>query len=274
MNPMNSTAKFSQRAFYALTFLVISAGTVYAGQLGEMLVVDDRGKGLVTKIELVPPQGHEHAEYVGTTSQNGKLVMAPTLECPQRHRIAITVTQGRYFSVERDCGQVGNPHREVLTSWGVAANLYKSFQVAEASENFATAALISNEISARVGKMSLESWERIWEQALAAGNENGSSVAAMLDVEIKASKHEAPYASSWSAQTIALLGRSLNFENTIVYDPTQNQVVMTESFSQALKAYQSKQSLPETGVIDYLTLKRAAGEHIGRHIYSSPTNFQ
>lgn len=254
--------------------IVVQIGDLSAGEIGELQVVDDKGRGLVSTVRLVPPEGQSSARYVGVTTQQGKLNMDPVVDCPQSHRITIEVPAGRFLGVEKDCSEIGNPHIEVLSSWGIMANLYNNYIAFEKADDFSSAAFVASEINARVKIVSLANLSGIKAEAEASQTDIAGSVAAMADVQLRAARSnpsEVLTNNDWSARTIMMVGRAFSVDRSMAFDPLQNRVVMTSQLSNILEGYQRENSIPVTGQVDYKTLQALSGRSLGSIAYQPIT---
>ena len=165
-------------------------------------------------------------------------------------RIAATDAAG-YFSVNAKC-EPGFQIRALPNSKAYYANKIEC--VAQTSQLPLQRRVFIDNLKANAKV--LEGTNQTWEAALIY-NELAARLATMDAAEAQRAKQ----------RTLELVGSTVGVEHATKYDPQQEKVVMTPELKAALEAYQKSVGVAATGVVDYRTLTAGAEKPISSYMY-------
>ena len=132
--------------------------------------------------------------------------------------------------------------------------------------NEARAALIANDLGARVSPLELDALKANLEQAEKTGS---TALVTIFQREIDAREGQSDdqKSQSWSITGIKLFAKSQGIVNAVRYDKGQEAVVMTPEMRGTVSNFQKRHGLSQqSGVLDYQTLSKAAGVPIGSYL--------
>lgn len=186
--------------------------------------------GLGVESELFIFEESATARQLGKTDPEGNLQIEEN--CDAGLTLSVRPISSLYFPTRRDC-PLSSGSKIVVTKRAIFQNLERNAEYFEREGKHALAALIYNEIVGR---------------------------ARHFDPDIAEQAQEKVY---------DMFADFLQVESPMEYDPQQEESVMSAEYSRAVKAFQRKNALPQTGNIDYATLRTAAGTSIGRYLFTS-----
>jgi hypothetical protein len=191
---------------------------------------DDEKIGLKSSIYTINRSGKK--EFVTETNERG--YQKTILDCKTGMRVRIEPNSDNYYPDTELC-----PSNEIqllifrLTRVIIINNLEANADLFEKTNDYATAAMIVNELHAR-------------------------------------QKHIAEIAVDHAVNEVriyTLFGKHLGVKDATEYDPEQGKSVISRSLKEKIKEFQASKNINATGKLDYMTLRAAAGNDVGVFMY-------
>jgi len=199
--------------------------------------------------------------YIGTSSADGTVPLPRPIDCPPGGRLHVKPTVGMFTDGWDQCALISDPCKEILTSYRHWASLDQAFKSATSKGDRATAALVANEISARLAPMTSQD---LAVQIEAAKRFKDGEVVEVLQRQLDAQSGMtiAARSNGWHATALILAGQQLGVKQPL--DDTSTKLVMSSEMRKKITAFQASNKLQASaGSLDYRTLRTMSGKDIG-----------